>query len=508
MNALARDTCAVGLRSNFLALASLFLAKMPVGMFRGEHTRMAKTKIPPPPKYSKRMVIGVSLACFALFAGITRDKWWPREKSDTAHVITTSAAADPHEHAGEHEDEHDHAGHDEASSIELSANGLKNIGFEPFEVQTSDFEKKLALPAIVAERAGRSRIHITASITGIVTEIYAVEGQGVEANSPLFELRITNEAMVAAQRNFLLTAENINVVDKELARLQSMPEGVIAGRRLIEQEYEKQKLEASLIAERQALVVHGLTEKQVENILTTRQLLRTITISAPNHVHKDDGCEGEHLFHVQKLPVSQGQQVETGQDLAVLADHCELYIEGRAFEDDAAKLREAAKRDWNVQGTLLVGDKQKEVVEGLKLLYLSDHVDPDSRAFKFYLRLPNEIVLDQETTPGQRFIEWRFKPGQRMELRVPVERWEKQLVLPIEALVDESAEAYVYRQNGDHFDRVSVHVEHRDRDAVVVANNGSLFPGDVIAGRGAYQMHLALKNKAGGGVDPHAGHTH
>jgi len=237
-------------------------------------------------------------------------------------------------------------------------------------------------------------------------------------------------------------------------------------------------------------------------------LLRTITINAPSHVHKDDGCEEEHLFHVQRLPVSQGQQVETGQELAVLADHCELYIEGRAFEDDAAKLREAAKKDWDIQGALLVGDKQKQIVEGLKLLYLSDHVDPDSRAFKFYLRLPNEIVLDQESTPGRRFIEWRFKPGQRMELRVPVERWEKQLVLPVEAIVDEGAEAYVYRQNGDHFDRVSVHVEHRDRDVVVVANNGSLFPGDVIAGQGAYQMHLALKNKAGGGVDPHAGHSH
>ncbi len=468
---------------------------------------MSKTNIPASTNFLP-LFLGAGLLCVAVVALISREKWWPGGDAHSTRLTAASTADHDHDHAGEHEEEHDHADHDEGSSIELSANGLKNIGFEPFEVQKSDFDKKLALPAIVAERPGRSRIHITASISGIVTEIYAVEGQGVEANSPLFELRITNEAMVAAQRDFLRTSESLNVVNRELDRLQSMPEGVIAGRRILEQEYEKQKLEASLLAERQALVVHGLAEEQVENILTTRQLLRTITINAPRHVHKDDGCEGDHLFHVQKLPVSQGQQVETGQELAVLADHCELFIEGRAFEDDAARLREAAKQDWNVEGTLLVGDKQKEVVDGLKLLYLSDHIDPDSRAFKFYLRLPNEIVLDQETVPGRRFIEWRFKPGQRMELRVPIERWEKQLVLPVEAIVDEGAEAYVYRQNGDHFDRVSVHVEHRDRDAVVVANNGSLFPGDVIAGEGAYQMHLALKNKAGGGVDPHAGHSH
>jgi hypothetical protein len=35
-----------------------------------------------------------------------------------------------------------------------------------------------------------------------------------------------------------------------------------------------------------------------------------------------------------------------------------------------------------------------------------------------------------------------------------------------------------------------------------------LFPGDVVAQRGAHQMQMALKNKSGGGVDPHAGHNH
>ena len=76
------------------------------------------------------------------------------------------------------------------------------------------------------------------------------------------------------------------------------------------------------------------------------------------------------------------------------------------------------------------------------------------------------------------------------------------------ARVDDGAEAYVYRQNGDHFDRVPVRVLFRDSRSAVVENDGALYPGDVIAGRGAYQMHLALKNKSGGAIDPHAGHHH
>jgi hypothetical protein len=67
---------------------------------------------------------------------------------------------------------------------------------------------------------------------------------------------------------------------------------------------------------------------------------------------------------------------------------------------------------------------------------------------------------------------------------------------------------YVYRQNGKQFERVPVHVEYRDRKSVVIANDGTLFPGDVVAANGAYQIHLALKNKSGGAIDPHAGHTH
>jgi hypothetical protein len=185
-----------------------------------------------------------------------------------------------------------------------------------------------------------------------------------------------------------------------------------------------------------------------------------------------------------------------------------LFIEGRAFEDDAEQLRQAAREDWEISATPVGGHEEDEQVKGLKLLYLADQIDLESRAFHFYLRLPNRIVLDQKSATGHRFIEWQFKPGQRMELRVPMERWTDRIVLPVTAVVEEGAETYVYRQNGDHFDRVTVYIEYRDRDSVVIANNGSLFPGDVVAANGAYQMHLALKNKSGGGVDPHAGHDH
>jgi multidrug efflux pump subunit AcrA (membrane-fusion protein) len=324
----------------------------------------------------------------------------------------------------------------------------------------------------------------------------------------MFKLRLTDDELVTVQREYLRTAESLNVLNHEIARLKALGEGVVAGRRILEQEYEKQKLEASLLAEQQALVVHGISQDQVEEILKKHQLLRDFLVRAPDHFHSGDLCQSEHLFHVQSLPVSQGQQVSTGQDLAVLADHCQLYVEGRAFEDDATGLREAARNGWEITANLLPGNGLASAAAGLKLLYLADRIDPESRAFRFYLQLPNEVVLDQTADDGRRYLEWHYKPGQRMQLAVPVQRWEQQLVLPVTAVVDEGGEVYVYRQNGGQFDRVSVHVVYRDQNSAVVENNGSLFPGDIVAGQGAYQMHLALKNKSAGGVDPHAGHNH
>ncbi len=171
-------------------------------------------------------------------------------------------------------------------------------------------------------------------------------------------------------------------------------------------------------------------------------------------------------------------------------------------------LVQAARQNWKTTALLDGPDGQRETVAGLEFVQLANEIRPESRVLPFYVRLPNE-VLRQTTGPhGQKFVDWRFRLGQRLQLQVPVEEWKDRIVLPVEAVARDGAEWFVFQQNGDHFDRVPVKVDYRDSQSVVVANDGSLFPGDVIALRGAHQMLMALKNKSGGGVDPHAGHTH
>ena len=74
------------------------------------------------------------------------------------------------------------------------------------------------------------------------------------------------------------------------------------------------------------------------------------------------------------------------------------------------------------------------------------------------------------------------------------------LVLPSAAVVREGPEAFVFRQNGDLFNRLAVHVLHEDRLSIVLANDGSVTPGLYLAQNAAASLNRVLKAQAASGV--------
>jgi cobalt-zinc-cadmium efflux system membrane fusion protein len=233
--------------------------------------------------------------------------------------------------------------------------------------------------------------------------------------------------------------------------------------------------------------------------------LKSLEVRAPQPASSKSD---EQFWVVRKVAVEQGQYVEAGALLCILADHSELYVEGTAYTQDSPALEQAIKNKQEVAAVIETGDKQPELVEGLKILYAANQVDEQTRVCHFYVPLPNQITSNHETDEGHRFVAWRFKPGQRLKVRVVIDRLPNRIVLPSQAVVEDGAESYVFQRFGDHFDRKPVQVEYRDPYSVVIAQNGGIKPGDIVASSGAAQLQLALKNKSGAGVDPHAGHTH
>lgn len=439
--------------------------------------------------------------------GLTRKQWMPLIQPEPAVEHPDGGHAhDDRAHAHDHGPPQ-HEGHDDASAIELSAAAWKNVGLRTRLVLPQSFVRTITVPAIVTERPGRSQVQLTAPFTGIVTHIYMIEGEVVQPGERLFTLRLTHEDLVTAQRTFLQSAQELDVIQNEIKRLSAVGEGVIAGRRVVEQDYERLKIEAMIHAQRQGLLLHGLNDDQIDEIVKTRTLLQSLTVTAPPFEDDGDHEAADHVFHVQRVDVQRGQHVSAGDTLGVLADHCLLYVEGQAFEDDAERLMQAAREGWKIAVSQVASGQRHPEAQKLQVFYVADHVDPNSRALKFYMNLPNNLVRDEQRD-SHRFVAWKYRPGQRMEVKIPTAApLENQIVLPIEAVAEDGAESFVFQQNGDHFDRVAVHLVYRDRDTAVIENDGKL-SGTTLAMSGAYQMNLALKNRTGGGVDPHAGHTH
>lgn len=411
----------------------------------------------------------------------------------------------PAQAAGEtHEEDHEHA---HADRVKLSAQAKANLGLRTAPLELTSTWKTMQVPGLVVERPGSSNRAVTTTVAGIVTKIYAIPGQSVKPGDPLFHLRLVSEYLQNLQAQFYKTLRDLDINADEQKRLRGVADSeTLFKSRLLELGYEERRLRAALDTYRQDLVARGLSAAQIEQI-TGGKFLTEVTVAVPSAA---DTAKVDH-FDVEELKVQLGEPVQAGQVLAYLANHEALEIEGKAFEQEAAALLRASREGWPITATFLdqtTGD-WPPLVEPLKIRFVSSHVDPATRLVSFFLPLPNQQKAADPKSGGPRQL-WRFRPGQRVRLGLPLEKLEGVFVLPRAAVVREGAETYVFRVNGDLFERKAVHVRWEDQDHVVIANDGSVTVGNVLAQNAAAALNraLAAQSEMGGGGHDHHGHDH
>ena len=420
-----------------------------------------------------------------------------------------ASSEDGHEHGGHDDHEgHDH-GADDADKqrfvdLSLAARKTLNPGFTKLSRQR--FEKMLNIPAVLSERSGQSEIDVAAPVTGIVTKVHVLQGESVSPGQPLFDLRVTHADLVVAQTTFLGALEQLDVTQREVQRLQKLADqGTVPAQRLLQIRYEEEQLLAKVKVERQALVLHGLSKEQVARIESERNLLPQLTISTPPITSPSGTKSDVPALVAEYLKVTPGAFVQAGTQLAILSDHSELYIEGRAFEYDAEILQKATQSETELSALFHNDDGGTPELTNLKMLFLSSRVEAESHTLHFYIRLPNVALRMREEPSGHRWVDWKYRPGRHLSVRVPIEVWNDQLVLPVSALVTEGTESFVFRRTGLRFERCRIVLKHRDMASIVLGEGSEVQPGDTIVTRGADQLQLALKLQTGGGG---GGHSH
>ncbi|MEK6262923.1 MAG: hypothetical protein AABP62_30355 [Planctomycetota bacterium] len=478
----------------------------------------------------KRIAIGavIVLVC-GVAAYATRPRWqgW----LEWARGISQAAAPEADSHAG-----HDPGGGEAKPVLSLSDQAKQNLGLEMAEIELTDHWRMTTIPAQVIEEPGHCEQGISATIHGVILKVHAFLGQTVHAGDPLFDVQLTSELLATAQSSLLKTLQERELVEQEIKRLTpSVESGAIPQARLVEKEYERKRFDAQRLVQIQELLVRGLSPEQIDRIVTTKTLLRELTIRVPepsassskehdppaSAIDAKDRANGKttpvshphgSTFTVEEINVHLGKLVQTGDELMHLARHEQLMIEGRAFESDVAAIQRVLTEGWSVTALFSVGEAAPLERSGLSILYVDNVIDKASHSLRFFVPLKNEVVRDNPGANGLTYRTWQFKPGQAARLLLPTERLPQRIVLPADAVVREGADTYVFRTNGRLLERVAVVVEHLDTRVAVLKNDGTLTPGfDVVAKNHAYQLNLELKKKlgeGGGGGHGHEGHNH
>jgi multidrug efflux pump subunit AcrA (membrane-fusion protein) len=405
----------------------------------------------------------------------------------------------------------------EPQSAKLSPQARKNLGLVVKPVVLQSYWRTVQVPGVVIDRPGVSDRGVAAPAAGVVARVYAFPGDTVRPGDRLFTLRLLSEHLQNAQTELFKAAREIQLVQEQQDRLKKTAQiGAIADARLIELDNQLRRLNAAAQAYRQDLLARGLSPAHLESVAEGK-FISEIDVVAPRPAAGDrelvsipaasaseSPADGDAAFYeVQDLKVELGQQLQAGQTLCLLANHQLLYIEGRSFRREAPLLEQAAQNGWPVRVEFAEGDGQHwpPLNQDFAIRHLANTVDPDSRTLAFYLPLANQSRAYAKD--GKTFLVWRFRPGQRVRLHVPVEQLKDVIVLPAGAVAREGPEAYVFRQNGDLFDRRPVHVLHEDRLNVVLANDGSIAPGLYVAQNAAAALNRVLKaQNASGGLPP------
>lgn len=439
----------------------------------------------------------VVIACLCAGAWFTRDQWVASWNKSPSLVAIEAELESPAK---------------EIEVLKLSEQARANLGLRSAPAKPENYWRTIDIPGVIVDRPGITDNGITSPLAGVITKVHALEGDIVQPGQTLFSIRLISDYLQRAQLDLFKAVREVGILEAEINRLEPLADsGAVPGSRLIELKQQIARQNSLIEGQRQDILSRGLSASHLKKI-ESGVFLTSIDIYVPE-MNKSElqfttaSLEDDSInlfesgfFEVQSLQVSTGQQVDAAQLLAVLANHNMLYLKGIAFKKESSVLARAAERGWRLQVDFADDAVQDwtEQAQEFQIRHLANTTDASSRTFEFFVPLLNQFRTYQKS--NQLFVLWRYRPGQRVRIQVPVAELNNVLVVPTEAVVFEGPEAFVFQQNGDLFNRVSVRVLLQDRSRVVIANDGTIQPGQYLAQGSASSLNRVLKAQAASGM--------
>jgi RND family efflux transporter MFP subunit len=176
---------------------------------------------------------------------------------------------------------------------------------------------------------------------------------------------------------------------------------------------------------------------------------------------------------VVTVQMTPGALLEAGQELFTIVDLERVWIEGRLFESDLAKVH-------NVEHVRFVTPALTTpfilAAPDAHLVTIGSVIDPVTRSVP--------LILEAKNPQGQ------LRIGMHGELFVPTGEIIRGLAIPTSAVVDDKGVAVAFVQRtGETFERRELELGIQSDGYVQV--KAGLTPGERIVTKGAYRVHLA-----------------
>ena len=348
--------------------------------------------------------------------------------------------------------------------ITLSAEESSRVGLIVQPVARSDFRTYRDFPAIVQPNQ-RNMAEITALVRGRVVEVYGELGQEVKANAPLAILYSSELGL--AQSAYLKAKAKLHVAEQAFNRAQFLLQEQVIG------EAELQRRQAELLSSQaeaneshDRLKLLGMNDEEFKRLESSRKIRSVVPIVAP------------FAGRIIGRKLTRGEVVETTENLFVIADLSEVWVQANIPEKDIPFVH-SIHASGVTQVEVRINAYPKEVFQGT-ITYVGDVLDPVTRTMQLRIELPNK--------------DGRLKPEMFATIRLFSESQPDRLAVPEAALQRDQGRTFVFVQRSlNEYELREVHVG--ESNGTVTAILGGLNEGEPVVTHGAFVLKSELLKK-------------